>query len=149
MKNEPHHEESEVPMVEKEKYMRLAADVENLRKAQAAAATELSKWAAQSVITDMLELADAVDITLAHAPPEVIGSAWCLGLEQVSKQFLEKMKRYGVSKIETVGHVFNPVTMEAVQMVPGGESHHVKEEVLSGYLMHERVLRPARVILYE
>ena len=136
-------------MIEKEKYLRLAADMDNLRKTQIHAAAEMAKWSAQAVVTDMLELSDLLDTALAHAPPEARDGAWYAGLEQVSKQFLEKLKRYGVSKIEPVGKTFNPHTMEAVQMVAGGESHQVKEEVRAGYLMHERVIRPARVIIYE
>lgn len=136
-------------MIEKEAYLRLAADMENLRKAQAQAQADMAKWSAQAVVTDMLELSDLLDTALAHAPPEIADSKWCEGVRQVSKQFAEKMKRYGVSRIETVGTVFDPTTMEALHMVPGGESHSVKEEVRAGYMMHERVIRPARVIIYQ
>jgi len=136
-------------MIEKEKYLRLAADMDNLRKTQTHAVAEMAKWSAQAVITDMLGLSDLLDAALAHAPPDKAGGPWFEGLKQVSKQFLEKMKRYGVSRIETAGKTFDPHTMEAVQMVEGGESHQVKEEVRAGYLMHERVIRPARVIIYQ
>ena len=140
--------EPEVPMIEKEKYLRLAADMDNLRKAQAQASAEMAKWSAQAVITDMLELSDLLDTALAQAPPELADSPWYTGVQQVAKQFHEKMKRYGVSRIETSGKAFDPHAMEAVQMVPGGESHTVKGEVRAGYQMHERVIRPARVIIY-
>ncbi len=136
-------------MIEKEKYLRLAADMDNLRKTQAHAAAEMAKWATQAVVTDMLELSDLLDTALAHAPPTATDGAWYEGLRQVAKQFLEKLKRYGVSRIETTGRTFDPSTMEAVQMVTGGESHQVKEEVRAGYIMHERIIRPARVIIYE
>ncbi|MEK7637812.1 MAG: nucleotide exchange factor GrpE [Patescibacteria group bacterium] len=149
MKDTHKKQEPEVPMIEKEKYLRLAADMDNLRKMQGHAAAEMAKWSAQAVITDMLELSDLLDTALAHAPPGATGGAWYEGLKQISKQFLGKMKRYGVSRIETAGKIFNPNTMEAAQMVGGGGSHQVKEEVRAGYLMHERVIRPARVIIYE
>ncbi len=137
-------------MIEQDKYLRLAADMENMRKMQANAATEMAKWSAQAVVTDMLELSDLLDTALAHAPPETADGAWYAGLKQVAKQFLEKMKRYGVSRIDTAEKTFDPNTMEAVQMVAGGPSTgsgQVKEEVRAGYLMHERVIRPARVII--
>ena len=136
-------------MIERETYLRLAADMDNLRKTQAHAAAEMAKWSAQAVITDMLELSDLLDTALAHAPPDANESAWYTGVRQVAKQFSEKMKKYGVSRIETNGTTFDPNTMEALQMVPGGVSHMVKEEVRTGYLMHERVIRPARVIIYQ
>lgn len=149
MNDTPHNQNPEVPMIEKEKYLRLAADMDNLRKTQAHAAAELAKWSAQVVITDMLELSDLLDTALAHAPSEIIQGSWFKGLGQVAKQFSQKMKRYGVTKINTEGTIFDPNTMEAVQTVPGGESQKVKEEVRAGYQMHERVIRPARVIMYE
>jgi len=141
--------EPEVPMIEKEKYLRLAADMDNLRKAQAQAATEMAKWSAQAVVTDVLELSDLLDTALAQAPPELADSTWYAGVKQVAKQFSEKLKRYGVSRIETVGATFDPGTMEAVHMETGGESQTVKQEVRAGYTMHERVIRPARVIIYQ
>lgn len=149
MKHEPQQQEPEVPMIEKETYLRLAADMDNLRKAQAHASAEMAKWSAQAVVTDMLELSDLLDTALAQAPPELADSSWYTGVQQVAKQFSEKLKRYGVSRIEVKGKVFDPNTMEAVSMVAGGESHQVKEEVRAGYLMHERVIRPARVIIYQ
>lgn len=152
MKHEPntHHPvpQPEVPMIEKEKYLRLAADMDNLRKAQAQAASEMAKWSAQAVVTDMLELSDLLDTALAQAPPDPAARAWYAGIQQVAKQFADKLKRYGVNRIETAGKAFDPNAMEAVQMVPGGVSHTVKEEVRAGYRMHERVIRPARVIIY-
>ena len=148
--NKPHdNQEPEVAMIEKEKYLRLAADMDNLRKTQAHAAAEMAKWSAQAVVTDMLELSDLLDTALAQAPPELASSPWFTGVQQVAKQFSEKLKRYGVARIETAGKTFDPTTMEAVQMVPGGESQQVKEVVRAGYQMHERVIRPARVIIYQ
>ncbi len=137
-------------MVEKEKYMRLAADFENFRRQQLQAASDMVKFASQSVIAEMLELADMVEAAVAHAPPEVQSqAAWFAGLQHVGKRFGDDMKKYGVERIQTVGTPFDPVTMEAVSTTPGGTSHEVQSEVQSGYRMHERVIRPARVILYE
>ena len=87
MKDTHKKQEPEVPMIEKEKYLRLAADMDNLRKMQGHAAAEMAKWSAQAVITDMLELSDLLDTALAHAPPGATGGAWYEGLKQISKQF--------------------------------------------------------------
>lgn len=135
--------------IEKEKYLRLAADFENFRRQQSQLSADMAKFANQAVIAEMLELADMVDVAVAHAPPDVQKhTAWFGGLEQVGKRFHEDMKKYGVKRIETAGKQFDPATMEAVQTVPGGVSQQVESEVRSGYMMHERVLRPARVIIY-
>lgn len=140
-------------MVEKEHYLRLAADFDNFRKQQAKLAVDLAKFAGQAVITKMLALADMVDDALAHAPDIVKEQReWFAGLEQVSKRFGEDMKRYGVHRIPTAGKPFDPASMEAVQEKPPDspdQSGMVHSEVRSGYTMHERVIRPARVIVYQ
>jgi molecular chaperone GrpE len=137
-------------MIEKDIYLRLAADFDNYRRQQTQAAAEMAKWSAQKVITDMLDLIDLLDSALAHAPPQAKEQiAWYSGLVQVGKQFLEKMKQYGVERVQAVGIPFDPVTMEAVSMVQGGEPNTVKEEVRAGYAMHGRSIRPARVIVYQ
>ncbi len=142
--------EPQPEMIEKEKYLRLAADFENFRRQQSQLSADMAKFASQAVIAEMLELTDMVDAAVAHAPPDVQQhEAWFGGLQQVGKRFHEDMKKYGVKRIETEGKQFDPATMEAVQTMPGGVSQQVQSEVRSGYTIHERVIRPARVILYE
>ena len=56
----------------------------------------------------------------------------------------------GVTILETTGQIFDPTQMEAIATVPaeeGQESGLVLEELESGYLLHDRVLRPAKVIV--
>jgi molecular chaperone GrpE len=144
---------SQPDMIEKEQYLRLAADFDNFRKQQVKLAADMTKFAGQAVITEMLALADMVDDALAHAPDAVKEQKeWFAGLEQVSKRFGEDMKRYGVHRIQTAGKPFNPASMEAVQEKPPDrpeQSGMVQSEVRSGYTMHERVIRPARVVVYQ
>jgi molecular chaperone GrpE len=137
-------------MIEKEKYLRLAADFDNYRKRMESELADTAKFGSSRVVQEMVDVMDHLDHAVRHAPPEVIASAeWFKGLRQTDKQFLETVKKFGITRIVTVGQRFDPVTMEAISMVPGGESQKVKEEIRSGYIMHERVIRPARVIIYE
>lgn len=154
MTDEPKDKKSEpeIPMIEKDKYLRLAADFENYKRHQAQNSLALAKYAEQSVITEMLELADMVDAAIAHAPGAAkTEKAWFDGLERVAKRFASDMKKHGVQRVQTKGEIFDPATMEAVQMVegPASDSHKVQSEVRAGYMMHERVIRPARVIVYK
>jgi len=110
--------------------------------------TEVAKFGGQSVTLSMLDVLDHLDQAIAHAPPDT-PPEWFAGLRQGGEQFDETMRKLGVKRIETVGTTFDPATMEAVSMVPGGESHQVKEEVRAGYTLHERIIRPARVIIYQ
>lgn len=135
-------------MIEKEKYLRLAADFENFKHREAQEKVELSRFGSRLVITDMLDVLDRLERAIENAPPN-LHEEWFKGLKQVHRQFEAAIQKSGATKIETKNKSFDPHTMEAVQMVEGGESHQVKEEVRAGYLMHERVIRPARVIIYE
>lgn len=136
--------------VSKEKYYRLAADFENFRKRMVSELADAAKFAGEKVIHTMVDVADHLDSAIKHAPASVKEPIdWWKGVEQIDKQFAATLKKHGVRKIETVGKPFDPATMEAVSMASGGESQTVKEEVRAGYTMHERVIRPARVIVYE
>ncbi len=148
MTDEPITTEPEVPMIEKEKYLRLAADFENYKRMMEQQLTEVAKFGAQSVVLSMLDVLDHLEKAIAHAPPD-IPPEWLTGLKHVGKQFAGTMGKLGIKRIETAGMTFDPATMEAVSMVPGGESHQVKEEIRAGYTLHERIIRPARVIIYQ
>lgn len=135
--------------VPKEQYYRLAADFDNYRKRMEQELADIVKFSGMRVVQEVVDTMDHLDAAVRHAADEIRRGEWFRGLEQVDKQFLETMKKFGVERISTVGQRFDPALMEAVGMVPGGESHVVKEEVRPGYKMHERVIRAARVIIYE
>lgn len=140
----------EPDMIEKEKYLRLAADFDNYRRRMESDVADVAKFAGSKVVQDVVDVMDYLDAAVRHAPDEVKGSGeWFKGLEQVDAKFLETMKKFGVTRIATVGEAFDPSTMEAVSMISGGKSQTVSEEVRTGYMMHERVIRPARVIINE
>lgn len=138
----------EEEMVEKEKYLRLAADFENYKRAVEQQMAEVAKFGISRVVLDMLDVLDHLEQAVAHAPPDT-PSEWLKGLRQVDQQFRKTMGTYGVSRIETDGKQFDPAKMEVISSAVGGESHQVKEEVRAGYTLHDRVIRPARVIIYQ
>jgi molecular chaperone GrpE len=146
-------EQKQPEMIEKEQYLRLAADFENYRKRMESERVEHAKFAGQSVITEMLGLADMVEAAIAHAPDSVrANTAWFGGLEKVAKRFADDMKKFGLHRIETVGKPFDPALMESAQMKPPdspGQEGTVAGEVQAGYTLHERVIRPAKVIVYQ
>lgn len=136
--------------IPKEDYVRLAADFDNYRKEQARQIAEMAKYASQSVVLEMIGVMDLVGTAVQHAPQSVKDeTTWWMGLSQVEKHFEETMKRFGVSRIATQDQPFDPATMEAISMIPGGTSGNVASEQQAGYRMHERVVRPARVVVYQ
>ena len=135
-------------MDEHEQYLRLAADFDNYRKRMEAELGEVAKFGARLVILDMLDVLDHLEQAIAHAPPDT-PSDWFHGLQQVQQQFETSIQKTGAQRIIVQDKTFDPATMEAVSMTDGGPSHQVKEEIRAGYTMHERVIRPARVIIYQ
>ncbi|HUO75586.1 MAG TPA: nucleotide exchange factor GrpE [Candidatus Paceibacterota bacterium] len=135
-------------MDEHEKYLRLAADFDNYRKRMEGELGEVTKFGIRLVVTDMLDVLDHLEQAIAHAPPDT-PAEWLKGLKQVQRQFEAAIQKTGAKRIDSQGKKFDPNTMEAVHMVEGGPSHQVKEEVRAGFTLHDRVIRPARVIIYQ
>jgi len=145
-------DESQTPpeTVPKEQYYRLAADFENYRRAMDQQLVDMNKFGSQSVVLKMVDVMDHMDQAVAHATDAVRGETeWFKGLQKIDEQFHATLKQFGVEKIETANMQFDPVTMEAVSQVSGGESGVVQSELRAGYRMHGRVIRPARVVIYQ
>lgn len=138
-----------------ERYLRLQAEMENLRRRfEQRAATE-SAEARRAILRDMLPLADHLELALQHgsalegeAAKGFVGS-----IEATYRAFLETLRRYGVAPIEAEGTPFDPALHEAVGMIPlanapaGTQAEHVAHVVQRGYLDGETLLRPARVLV--
>lgn len=136
--------------VTKDQYYRLAADFENYRKMTEQQLVEMQKFGSQSVVLHMVDVMDLMDKAVAHATDAVKAETeWFNGLKKIDAQFHETMKQFGVERIKTSGQAFDPATMEAVSQAPGGAPQTVHSELRAGYAMHGRVIRPARVIVYQ
>ncbi len=137
-------------------WKRERADFINYKKDEAKRMEQFLKYAHEDVILEVLEIVD--DLELAHqnfAKQNLSGQAGELnkGLDGVIKKFHELFKKYGVERIEVEGKKFDPALHEAVETESGtasagssGESREEKiVEVRAGYLMNEKLIRPARV----
>jgi len=146
---QPPDENPPIDTIPKEQYFRLAADFENYRKAMDQQLIEISKFGVERVVLKMVDVIDLMDQAVAHATDAVKNeSDWFGGLEKIDEQFHETMKQFGIQRIESVGKPFDPNTMEAISQIPGGKADTVASEQRAGYTLHERVIRPARVIIY-
>ncbi|HXV27186.1 MAG TPA: nucleotide exchange factor GrpE [Candidatus Paceibacterota bacterium] len=142
---------TEAKTVEKEKFLRLAADFENFRKEQARMQEEMAKFASQAMTLRMLEVLDTLQEAVAQAPGSVRENTdWFAGLENTVAQFRQVLQKAGAEPMDISGGAeLDPVTMEAVTAVPGGASGTVQSVQRAGWTMHGRVIRPARVIVYQ
>lgn len=128
-----------------EKYMRLAAEMENNKKRLAQRYAQEAEQATQKVLRDMLGVADNLERALAHAA----GTPAEAGIALTLQAFTAVMRQHGVRQMEAAGRPFDPAWHEAVGTVatmdydPG-----VVTAVLeNGYLVGDKLLRPARVFV--
>jgi molecular chaperone GrpE len=134
-----------------EKYIRLQAEVENLRKRWEGRAAADTAEARRRILNDMLPLADHLDLALQHAPEsdDVLIKGFLGNIEATRRAFFETLRRYSVERIDPLGEPFDPNRHEAIGYapVPGVAADHVAQVVQAGYVEGDRVIRPARVLV--
>jgi len=94
-----------------------------------------------------LPIVDDLERALAHLPPEVKGQGWAQGLDLIERNLASLSERLGLQRIGAVGDEFDPRIHEAVSYEDSTSQPegHVTSVMRSGYLLGERVVRPAQV----
>ncbi|MFA5050630.1 MAG: nucleotide exchange factor GrpE [Patescibacteria group bacterium] len=113
---------------------------------------EWIKFANLELILNFLPIMDSFDHSVKNLPEiEDNGSTssprseWTNGILKIKDQFESFLKAQGIEKIKTLGEKFDPMFHEAIDKQ--GEENEIVEEIQSGYTMHDRVIRPAKVII--
>jgi len=130
-----------------DRLLRKTAEFENYRKRTDRERQQLSEAAAADLIKDLLPLVDDLERALkADAGGEATG-AIRRGVELIQKQLLETLRKRGVAPIEALGADFDPHFHQAVAYEPveGRRDGEVIEEFTRGYMLGDRLLRPAMV----
>lgn len=137
----------------KDRLLRLAAEMENLRKRTDREKAEATLYAASNFARDLLSVADSLSRALAAVPPEErdviddVMKKFLDGIELTERELLSVFQRHHIRKIDTVGQKFDPNFHQAMFEIPTAEKPPgtVMQEVQSGYAVGERCLRPALV----
>ncbi|HZF09181.1 MAG TPA: nucleotide exchange factor GrpE [Thermoanaerobaculia bacterium] len=128
----------------RDRSMRTLADFDNFRKRTERERQEAKRYALMEPLRDFLAVVDNLDRALSAQ-----GSADDLkrGVEMTLRQFQEQLRRYGVREVAARGEAFDPAVHEAVsrQEDPTVQRPTVAEELQRGYMIHDRLLRPAMV----
>jgi len=127
-----------------ERALRALADYENYRRRTEKERTEIGRYALMEPMREFLEVIDNLERALAAAGGE---SDLKVGVEMILKQMQELLGRYGVQRVSAMGQEFDPAVHEAVAREddPEVKTPQVIEEFQTGYVLHERLLRPAMV----
>jgi len=133
----------------KDKCLRTAADYENAKKRLAKEREDYLRFANESLIRGILPAIDNLDRALDHTETLAEENAKALrsGVSLVKKQLLDFLKTKGLERLETIGKKFDPHFHEAIGQIECEEhpDETVLEELEAGYLLNEKLLRPAKV----
>ncbi|MBW1926727.1 MAG: nucleotide exchange factor GrpE [Deltaproteobacteria bacterium] len=132
-----------------EKVLRLAADLENFKKRMEREKSEYMKYALESFAKELLPFLDNLERAVASARDSRDLDKLIEGLELTLSGYLKTLERFGLKVFTAEGHKFDPNMHEAltVQEHEGVEENTVIKELLKGYTLHERILRPALVVV--
>lgn len=121
----------------KGKYLRALADYQNLEKRISIERQEDIKFATRNIILKLLAVLDSLEKLEETVKDQ--------GLELALKQFKEVLHQEGIVKIGVVGKKFDPHLMECIEVVESDKDSEILEEYQKGYMMHDKILRVARV----
>lgn len=128
----------------KDAWLRARADTENARKQAAADVARAQKYAIERFAEDLLSVKDSLEQSLgvAHATPEQLRA----GVDLTLKQLSAALARAQIAEIDPAGERFDPHRHQAMQLVPSDQPANTVVQVFQkGYLLNDRVLRPAMV----
>ena len=123
-------------------WKRAKADFLNYQKEEIKRLEQISQFANEDMVKELLTVLDSFDLALANVKKEEVE-----GIELIKSQLEKVLEKNGLQRLtDTVGQEFDPVFHEAIALVDSDqESSIVIEEVEAGYLLADKVIRPARV----
>lgn len=125
---------------------RTLADFDNYRKRSEREREEIRRYALMEPLRDLLDVVDNLERAVSAA-----GSAEDLkqGIEMTLRQLGDVLRRHGVRPVEAEGHPFDPKVHDAVSRQESSdvEEPMVASELQKGYTLHDRLVRPARVVV--
>jgi len=128
----------------RDRSLRTLADFDNFRKRTERERQEIRRYALLEPLREFLPIADNLERALSAG-----GSAEDLkrGVELILRQMQELLRRFGVREVPADGEAFNPMVHEAVARVESDQvtAPTVTETLSRGYMLHDRLLRPAMV----
>jgi molecular chaperone GrpE len=146
--------EAKIAGLEKEKkdnwdrYLRAAADLENLRKRQRREIEDAKLESKSKVLKEMLPVVDNLERAIEHATAQAGTNPIVEGVQLVLRQFLTAFERLDVTPIEAAGQPFDPNLHEAISQMDSDQPPGTVVQVLQrGYRSGERLLRPALVVV--
>ncbi|MDD5329507.1 MAG: nucleotide exchange factor GrpE [Sulfuricella sp.] len=127
-------------------WLRAKADAENIRKRTQLEIANAHKFAVEGFSSELLAVKDSLEAALKVETSDL--ASMKSGVELTLKQLIAAFEKFNLSEISPVGEKFDPHKHQAMSMVEADAAPNTVVNVLQkGYLLHDRVLRPALVIV--
>jgi molecular chaperone GrpE len=132
-----------------ERMLRAAADLDNFKKRAQRERDEAQRFGIERLLKDFLPVLDNLDRALEHAQVSPDLNALVKGVQMTRKQFEDTLGKHGVKGFSAAGQAFDPRVHEAMQQKETTEvpPNQVVSEMARGYFLHDRLIRPALVVV--
>ena len=133
-----------------DRFLRVSAEFDNYKKRSARELEDFRKYANQSLLKEMLSVVDNLELAIHSADEnQRHESSLKEGLDLTRREMLRVFEKFQVTPIESKGKAFDPTYHEAVMQEETDEfpENTVVTEMQKGYLIHDRLLRPAMVVV--
>lgn len=133
-----------------DKYLRAEAEMQNMTKRFKNEQAQLLKYEGQKLATEILPVMDNLNRALQIEVEDEASAQLKHGIEMVAKDMEKALKDNEITKIEALNQPFDPTKHQAVKSVPvekGQKAEIVVEVYQDGYMLKDRVLRPAMVVV--
>lgn len=136
----------------KDVQLRALADLDNTRRRLERDAQATARYAAENVLRELLGICDSLELGLKavqSSSGEGPAQALAEGMQLTHRQLLALLEKQGVKVLDPVGEPFNPDAHQAMSLVESADvpPNHVVAVMQKGYRLHERLLRPAMVMV--
>lgn len=135
---------------QKDKYLYLLADFDNYKKRAIKERSELMKYGNLELVRSMLKVVDNFELILEAALKASTKSEGLVeGAELAIKQFHDGLAKWGIVPVDCVGTPFDPFLHEAIgcEIMKDKDANIVVKELQKAYKIHDKILRPAKVII--
>ncbi|HSO26746.1 MAG TPA: nucleotide exchange factor GrpE [Anaerolineales bacterium] len=130
-----------------EGWQRARAEFANYKKRMEREQEFAYQTASGTILKKFLEVIDDLELALKNRPTQGEGAEWATGIEMIYRKLLSLLEGQGIQRMNAEGQMFDPNLHEAVTSEPSSdhESGQIIEVLRAGYLLGDRVLRPAMV----
>ena len=132
-----------------ERFLRTAAELDNFRKRKEREVNDLRKYANQNLLRELLNVVDNLERAIVATSDPGNKDGLVEGVDMTLKELLKTFEKFGVTPIEAVNQPFDPNLHEAVMQEENADvaENTVVRELQKGYQIHDRLLRPAMVVV--